>query len=119
MTLGGAEQLRKPPDVKRWALWAALVLGVVVLGWMAWRLSREMAAATATDEAEDRRTPEAERYEGGGTSPQTAATSAGSTMPDGPRSTKSTRSESRVGFGLISTIAAPWWRAYAGSIAAG
>ncbi len=56
MTLGGAEQLRKPPDVKRWVLWAALVLGVVVLGWMAWRLSREMAAATATDEA---RTPDA------------------------------------------------------------
>ena len=56
MTLGGAEQLRKPPDVKRWVLWAALVLGVVALGWMAWRLSREMAAATATDEA---RTPDA------------------------------------------------------------
>jgi hypothetical protein len=56
ITLGGAEQLRKPPDVKRWVLWAALVLGVVVLGWMAWRLSREMAAATATDEA---RTPDA------------------------------------------------------------
>jgi len=56
MTLGGAEQLRKPPDVKRWVLWAALVLGVVVLGWMAWRLSREMAAATPTDEA---RTPDA------------------------------------------------------------
>jgi hypothetical protein len=50
MTLGGVEQLRKPPDVKRWVLWAALVLGVMVLGWMAWRLSREMAAATPPDE---------------------------------------------------------------------
>jgi Protein of unknown function (DUF3999) len=44
MSMGGPDQLKKPPDVKRWALWVALVLGVVVLGWMAWRLSREMAA---------------------------------------------------------------------------
>lgn len=43
MSIGGPGQLKKPPDVKRWALWAALVLGVLVLGWMAWRLSREMA----------------------------------------------------------------------------
>jgi hypothetical protein len=56
ITLGGPDQLRKPPDVKRWVLWTALVLGVVVLGWMAWRLSREMAATTAT---EDARTPDA------------------------------------------------------------
>ena len=55
-TLGGPDQLRKPPDVRRWVLWAALVLGVIVLGWMAWRLSREMMSAPPTEEA---RTPDA------------------------------------------------------------
>ena len=49
MAIGGPNQLKKPPDVKRWALWAALVLGVVVLGWMAWRLSREMTV-TSTEQ---------------------------------------------------------------------
>jgi len=49
MSIGGPNQLKKPPDVKRWALWAALVLGVVVLGWMAWRLSREMTV-TSTEQ---------------------------------------------------------------------
>ena len=55
ISLGGPERLKKPPDVKRWVLWAALVLGVLVLGWMAWRLSREMAA---TAPAEDAKPPE-------------------------------------------------------------
>ena len=43
--LGGPDRLRAPPDVKRWMLWTALALGALVLGWMAWRLSREMGAA--------------------------------------------------------------------------
>jgi len=43
--LGGKDRLREPPDVKRWMLWASLALGAVLLGWMAWRLSREMGAA--------------------------------------------------------------------------
>lgn len=43
-TLGGVERLQKPPDVMRWALWAALGLGALVLGWMGWRLSRDMSA---------------------------------------------------------------------------
>jgi len=34
--------LREPMDVKRWTLWAALILASVVLGWMALRLSRQM-----------------------------------------------------------------------------
>jgi Protein of unknown function (DUF3999) len=50
-SLGGQDRLRKPPDVRRWVLWAALVLGVVVLGWMAWRLSRELASATPASKA--------------------------------------------------------------------
>jgi len=56
MALGGPDQLKKPPDVKRWVLWAALVLGVVVLGWMAWRLSREMAT-TSADEPQPAKPP--------------------------------------------------------------
>ncbi len=36
--------LRKSIDVKRWALWSVLVLAAVVLGWMAWRLTRQMGA---------------------------------------------------------------------------
>lgn len=43
--LGGPDRLREPPDVKRWILWASLALGALALGWMAWRLSREMGAA--------------------------------------------------------------------------
>ncbi len=34
--------LRQPMDVKRWGLWAALILASIVLGWMALRLSRQM-----------------------------------------------------------------------------
>jgi hypothetical protein len=44
-TLGGAARLARPIDAKRWLLWATLVLGVVVLGWMAWRLSGQLDAA--------------------------------------------------------------------------
>ena len=43
VTLAGAARLREPVDYKKWALWASLVLGVAVLGWMAYRLSRQMA----------------------------------------------------------------------------
>jgi hypothetical protein len=41
--LGGATRLQKPPETKRWVLWGALLLGAAVLGWMALRLSRELA----------------------------------------------------------------------------
>jgi len=40
--LGGAKRLSAPIDHRRWALWASLILGVAVLGWMAYRLSRQM-----------------------------------------------------------------------------
>jgi len=49
--LGGPDRLREPPDVKRWMLWASLALGALVLGWMAWRLSREMGAAPEAGDA--------------------------------------------------------------------
>jgi hypothetical protein len=43
--LGGEEQLQAPKkkaDLKTWLLWAVLVLGVLVMGWMARGLLREM-----------------------------------------------------------------------------
>ncbi len=36
--------LKQPIDTKRWLLWCALGLATLVLGWMAWSLSRQMRA---------------------------------------------------------------------------
>ena len=43
--LGGQRALEERIDVKRWSLWAALVIGVGFLGWMAWRLLKQMDKA--------------------------------------------------------------------------
>jgi hypothetical protein len=40
--LGGEARLRETVDWKRWSLWGALILGVVILGAMAWRLARQL-----------------------------------------------------------------------------
>jgi hypothetical protein len=42
ITLAGAARLRERIDYKKWALWASLILGVLALGWMVYRLSRQM-----------------------------------------------------------------------------
>ncbi len=47
--LGGMQRMREPIDTRRWLLWASLALAAMVLGWMAWRLSREMGAAPAAE----------------------------------------------------------------------
>jgi hypothetical protein len=57
IVLGGQDRLRQPPDVRRWVLWVVLALGVSMLGWMAWRLSREMAASAKTDESKSLEPP--------------------------------------------------------------
>jgi hypothetical protein len=44
MVLGGVERLTKPIDGRRLLLWSTLVLGVAVLAWMAWRLSRQLTS---------------------------------------------------------------------------
>ncbi|MGH8619331.1 MAG: DUF3999 domain-containing protein [Burkholderiales bacterium] len=41
--LGGEARREAAIDWKRWSLWGALVLGVLVLGVMAWRLSRQLS----------------------------------------------------------------------------
>ena len=40
--LGGEARLKEAIDWKRWILWGALILGVLVLGGMAWRLVRQL-----------------------------------------------------------------------------
>ena len=51
ITLAGQARLRPPRDYKTWALWASLILGVLILAWMASRLVRQLnAPANKTDE---------------------------------------------------------------------
>jgi hypothetical protein len=54
--LGGESRREEAIDWKRWSLWGALVLGVLVLAAMAWRLLRQLNASAATkpDGAEKR-----------------------------------------------------------------
>jgi hypothetical protein len=40
--LAGASAMDAPVNVKKWALWAALLAAVALLAWMAWRLSAQM-----------------------------------------------------------------------------
>lgn len=57
--LGGAAALHRPFNYRVWGLWSVLALGVVLLAWMAWRLSKQMqmqsppptGAAGAADKA--------------------------------------------------------------------
>jgi hypothetical protein len=43
VTLGGVSRLGVARDYKTMALWGSLILGVIILGWMAWRLSRQVS----------------------------------------------------------------------------
>lgn len=55
--LGGEARRLEAIDWKRWSLWGALILGVVVLGVMAWRLVRQIdkpATASSADAPPDR-----------------------------------------------------------------
>ena len=57
VTLAGEKRLRAPIDYRKWALWASLILGVAVLGWMAYRLSRQVARGESAG-AEQPRSPD-------------------------------------------------------------
>ena len=50
---GNAARLTPAVDWKRWVLWLTLLLGVAVLGTMAWRLSRELQQAQPEIPRED------------------------------------------------------------------
>jgi hypothetical protein len=56
VTLVGATRLRAPIDYRRWALWASLILGVLVLGWMVYRLSRQVSETGANTGADSQAT---------------------------------------------------------------
>lgn len=47
--LGGAVRLERQIDWRRWILWGALGLGVLVLGVMAWRLMRQLGGVGNAD----------------------------------------------------------------------
>ena len=51
--LGGEARLKEAIDWKRWSLWGSLVLGVLVLGVMAWRLMRQLDAGKSASSASD------------------------------------------------------------------
>jgi hypothetical protein len=55
--LGQLEQAKPPREYRRATLWGVLILGVVVLAWMAWQLSRQLNASPSVKseaEASDR-----------------------------------------------------------------
>lgn len=56
--LGGEARLKETIDWKRWSLWGSLVLGVLVLGAMAWRLMRQMDAGKRAAPPADASTPD-------------------------------------------------------------
>jgi hypothetical protein len=51
--LGGPEVVRPKRNYKVWALWTALDAGVILLAWMAWRLSRQMRSADQATEKKE------------------------------------------------------------------
>ncbi len=46
--LGGEARREAAVDWKRWSLWGALLLGVIILGAMAWRLARQLSSPRAS-----------------------------------------------------------------------
>jgi hypothetical protein len=50
--LGHIEQAKPPREYRRATLWAVLILGVVVLAWMAWQLSRQLNASSPSLKSE-------------------------------------------------------------------
>jgi hypothetical protein len=50
--LGHLEQAKPPREYRRATLWGVLILGVVVLAWMAWQLSRQLNASSSSLKSE-------------------------------------------------------------------
>jgi len=45
VTLAGPDRLRQPVDYKKWVLWGILICGVTALGFMTYRLARQVSQA--------------------------------------------------------------------------
>ena len=54
VTLAGSARMRTPMDYKKWSVWIVLVLGVAALGWMAYRLSRQVSQAPSRSPPTDK-----------------------------------------------------------------
>jgi hypothetical protein len=52
--LGSLERTKPPREYRRAVLWVVLILGVAVLGWMAWQLSRQLNAPAPKPESDAR-----------------------------------------------------------------
>ena len=56
MTISGAARLRAAWNYKKLALWGSLIFGVMLLGWMAFRLSRQLAKPPTNPKGSDNST---------------------------------------------------------------
>ena len=54
VTLARAARLHAPMDYKKWAVWIILILGVAVLGWLAYRLSRQTSKPSEQAQSGDK-----------------------------------------------------------------
>jgi hypothetical protein len=54
ITLAGPARLRDAVDYKRWTLWAVLILGVAALGFMAYRLARQVSQTPPQSSSSDK-----------------------------------------------------------------
>ena len=54
VTLAGPARRSAPMDYKKWTLWGSLILGVLVLAWMAYRLTRQVSNAPADSQVTDK-----------------------------------------------------------------
>jgi len=53
-TLAGPARLREAVDYRKWTLWFILIAGVAVLGFMAYRLARQISQSSPQSQSGDK-----------------------------------------------------------------